>query len=297
MLEAVPNISAADPTTVAAIRHALETTTNVLDVHTDADHGRSVFTVVADSDQLADGLYAGAETAVAAVDLGSHQGAHPRVGVVDVVPIVPLAGASEVIALATAHTVASRLAEGLELPVFFYGELSPARHKPAFFRRGGLEALAKRLGSGEVVPDAGPDRLHPTAGAALVGVRQPLIAFNVDLEDADLATARIVARSVRESDGGLSGVQALGLEFESSGRVQVSTNIEDWTVTPPHVVVDAIEREARQHGARVLGGELVGLLPAGAALAAAAGPLALDRLDPDQVLELRTLAPIAQPEA
>ncbi|MFQ5426967.1 MAG: glutamate formimidoyltransferase [Gaiellales bacterium] len=289
-LEAIPNVSAArDQDAVRAVGDALGSHARILDVHSDIDHDRTVYTAIAPADRLVRGLYSAVETAVESIDLRRHRGVHPRIGAVDVIPIVPLGDDDENAAKATARTLAKLLASDLGMPVFFYGGLSTDGHGPAFFRRGGLDELAERLKTGDLEPDEGPAALHPTAGAVLVGVRGPLIAFNVNLAGADLGVAREIARSVRERDGGLQGIRALGLEIESAGTVQVSTNIEDWEATPPHRLLRAIEDAARRRGARVSGAELVGLLPAGAALAAAARPLALDELAARQVLELRLL--------
>ena len=173
--------------------------------------------------------------------------------------------------------------------MFLYGDLAPGRG-PAFFRRGGPAELQRRIDAGELAPDFGPGRLDDAAGGVIVGSRRPLVAFNVDLTGADLATAQAIARVVRERDGGFPGVRALGLELPSAGRVQVSMNVEDWQAAALHEIVAAIEREANARGAGVAGSELVGLMPAGAAVAAAGSLLRLDGFDASRVLELRLLA-------
>jgi len=190
-------------------------------------------------------------------------------------------------ARAAALVLAQRVGEELELPVFLYGELAPGRG-PAFFRRGGTAELAQRLAAGEVAPDFGPGRLHPTAGGVIVGARRPLIAFNVNLRG-ELAVAREVAAVVRETGGGFPGVRALGLDLPRAGVVQVSMNVEDWEAAALHEIVARIDREAAVRGAQVLGSELVGLMPAGAAVAAAGATLRIDGFDPSHVLELRLL--------
>ena len=181
------------------------------------------------------------------------------------------------------------MGEELALPVFLYADLAPGRG-PAFFRRGGPAELQRRLDAGELAPDFGPARLDERAGGVIVGARAPLIAFNVDLEGDDLDAAREVARAVRERDGGFPGVRALGLRLPRAGHVQVSLNVEDWRASPLHEVVAAVQREATARGLRVTGSELVGLLPAGAAVAAAGSLLGVAGLDPSHVLELRLLA-------
>jgi glutamate formiminotransferase len=174
------------------------------------------------------------------------------------------------------------------LPVFLYADLAPARG-PAFFRRGGPDELQRRIDAGELTPDFGPAQLDERAGGVIVGARRPLIAFNVNLAGDDLEGAREIARAVRERDGGFPGVRALGLRLPRAGHVQVSLNVEDWRSAPLHEVVAAIQREAVERGLAVLGSELVGLLPAGAAVAAAGSLLGVSGLDPSHVLELRLL--------
>jgi glutamate formiminotransferase len=184
--------------------------------------------------------------------------------------------------------VARRVGEELELPVFLYAE-SGAGRRPAFFRRGGPDELQRRVDAGEVEPDFGPRTLHPRSGAVLVGARRPLVAFNVNLATDDVDVARAIAAAVRESSGGLPGVQALGLALARTGRAQVSMNLLDVDASPLHDVVARVREEARLRGVEIAGGELVGLLPGSVVAAAAAPALALDRLASDRLLELRLL--------
>jgi glutamate formiminotransferase len=289
-LESVPNFSAArDPSVVDALRAALSSPARLLDVHVDADHNRSVYTLVGEGDELVETLLAGIRVAVERIDLSRHEGVHPRIGAADVVPLVPVRPEDEPRATAAAIELAERIANDLGLPVFFYAGLTAARHAPAFFRRGGPAELQRRIDSGELVPDRGPRRLHPTAGGVLVGVRKPLVAFNVNLASRDVDVAKHIAAIIRERDGGLPGVRALGLELARAGVVQVSMNLEDWEQTGPHDVVERITSEAAARGVAIAGSELVGLLPAGAAVAAAARKLLLPDLDEGRVLELRLL--------
>ena len=288
-LEAVPNFSEGrDRTTIDAIGAALARHAELLDVHTDPDHNRSVFTLVAGDAGIVDALVAGVAEARERIDLRRHEGAHPRIGAADVVPVVPIDLADMERARSAARRVAERIAAELVLPVFVYGELAPGRG-PAFFRRGGTEELARRLESGELAPDFGPPRLDERAGAVIVGARRPLIAFNVDLMDADLVVARAIAAVVRERGGGFPGVRALGLDLPLAGRVQVSMNVEDWEAAALHEILARVEEEATARGARVLGSELVGLMPAGAAAAAAGAQLNIADFDASRVLELRLL--------
>ena len=288
-LEAVPNFSEGrDRATIDAIGEALGAHARLLDIHSDADHNRSVYTLVGNEEQLVAALIAGIACARERIDLRSHLGAHPRIGAADVVPLVPIHEADADRARAAALELARRVGEELALPVFLYADLAPGRG-PAFFRRGGPAELQRRIDTGELAPDFGPAQLDERAGGVIVGARRALIAFNVNLAGDDLEAAREVARAVRERDGGFPGVRALGLRLPGAGHVQVSMNIEDWRASPLHEVVAAVEREARMRGLDVMGAELVGLLPAGAAVAAAGSLLRVAGLDPSHVHELRLL--------
>jgi glutamate formiminotransferase len=288
-LEAVPNFSEGrDRTTIDAIGEALGAHARLLDLHSDADHNRSVYTLVGNEEQLVAALIAGIACARERIDLRSHQGAHPRIGAADVVPLVPIHEADAERARAAALELARRVGEELALPVFLYADLATGRG-PAFFRRGGPAELQRRIDTGELAPDFGPAQLDERAGGVVIGARRALIAFNVNLAGDDLEAAREVARAVRERDGGFPGVRALGLRLPAAGHVQVSMNIEDWRASPLHEVVAAVEREAGMRGLDVMGAELVGLLPAGAAVAAAGSLLRVAGLDPSHVLELRLL--------
>ena len=285
MLEAVPNVSEGRRSAViATIERAFARDARVLDVHTDTDHHRSVYTLVADPAALADALLAGISAAVALVDLRSHSGVHPRVGVVDVVPIVPFPNDDMELAATTARSVSGRIGAELGLPVFHYGELGGGR-RPAFFRAGGLEALQRRVELGELVPDAGPRRVDPRSGAVLVGARRPLIAYNLILETDDVVIAREIARVVRESGGGMPGVQAIGLLLPSSGRVQVSMNVVDIERAPLHAVVERVRTEAATRGIAVTEGELVGLVPESVFRAALEAGVEVPGIDESRVLE------------
>jgi glutamate formiminotransferase len=288
-LEAVPNFSEGrDRATIEAIGRALAQHARLLDVHSDEDHNRSVYTLVGGDENIVGALLAGIACARDRIDLRGHDGAHPRIGAADVVPLVPVGEGDTDRARAAALELARRVGEELGLPVFLYGGLAPG-HGPALFRRGGTAGLQRRIDAGELVPDFGPPRLDERAGAVLVGARPPLIAFNVDLAGDDLAAAQEVARAVRERDGGFPGVRALGLRLPRAGHVQVSLNVEDWRASPLHEVVATVEREAHARGLEVIDSELVGLLPAGAAVAAAGSLLGVANLDPSHVLELRLL--------
>jgi len=287
-LESVPNFSEGrDTAVIAAIGDAMAARATLLDVHSDPDHHRSVYTLVGSEQELQDALVAGVREAKERIDLRRHEGVHPRVGAADVVPIVPIRPEDMARAKRTARLLAKRLTAQLGLTTFLYGEVGEGRG-PAYFRHGGTEELQRRLEAREVAPAYGPPWLDPAAGAVLVGARRPLIAFNVNVRGSG-ETAREIARVVRESGGGFPGVRALGLDLPGAGHAQVSMNVEDWEAARLHEIVARIEAEAAARGAEVLGSELVGLMPAGAAAQAAGATLRLDGFDGSQVLELRLL--------
>jgi glutamate formiminotransferase len=284
-LESVPNFSEGrDRATIDAIGVALEAHVRLLDVHADEDHNRSVFTVVGEDEPLVEGLVAAVGVARERIDLRRHEGAHPRIGAADVVPVVGMRQTDMDRARRAALAHGERLG-ALGLPVFVY---APPVRGPAFYRRGGLDELERRLEAGELVPDFGPARLDPSAGAVIVGARRPLVAFNVNLRGT-VEVAREIADVVRERTGGLPGVRALGLELPRAGLVQVSMNVEDWEAAALHEIVERIADEAERRGAEVIGSELVGLMPAGAAAAAAGSVLRIDGFDASHILELRLL--------
>ena len=288
-LESVPNVSEGrDAAVLAAIGEAFGGAVRLLDVHSDPDHHRSVFTLVGAEEQLIAGLLDGIQRTRELVDLRRHDGVHPRIGAVDVVPIVPIARDDLRRAADAALLLAQRIGDELALPVFLYGEVGGGRG-PAFFRRGGAAELERRLRDGEIAPDFGPGALDPAAGGVIVGARRPLIAFNVNLRTTDVGVAKEIAAVVRESGGGFPGVRALGLALPSAGAVQVSMNVEDWEAAALHEIVRRVSEEAERHGVGVIGSELVGLMPAGAASAAAGSILRIEGFEPSRLLELRLL--------
>jgi glutamate formiminotransferase len=245
-LLAVPNVSEGrDAAVLDAIGAAFTAAgARLLDRHADPDHHRAVYTLAGAPGALAGAVAAGAREAIARIDLTRHDGVHPRVGAIDVAPIVHPRPEQRGAACAEALILADELGR-LGLPVFLYGALAGGRTR-AQLRRGGPAELARRLADGELAPDAGPPALHPTAGAVLVAARPPLVAFNLALEPpATLALAKRIAADIREGGAhGLPGVRAIGLELERSGIVQVSTNIEDHTRTTAGQVVAAVRRHA-----------------------------------------------------
>lgn len=255
-LLAYPNVSEGrDAEVVASIAQAFGP--GLLDVHTDPDHHRSAYTLAGGPGELAGAVMSGAARAVELVALDGHDGVHPRVGAIDVAPIVHLTDEDRGRAGAEALVLADRLGDELGLPVFLYGELGAGRTR-AELRRGGLQALAARMASGELVPDFGPRSPHPSAGAVLVAARPPLVAFNLVLEPpGDLECARVIAARIREGGAeGLPAVRAIGVALSRRGLAQVSTNIEDPARTTPAQVLAAVQRHTP-----VTEAELVGLAP------------------------------------
>lgn len=289
LLECVPNVSEGrDAAVVRALAEAVRAGgAELLDVHRDADHHRSVFTFLGAAPAVERSALALAEAAVARIDLRRHRGVHPRVGAVDVVPFVPLRGARMADAVAAAHRVGRALAAACGVPVLFYGEAATRPHCRALpvLRRGGLEGLGERLREAAWRPDVGPARAHPTAGVTAVGARPPLVAFNAVLDGGDLALAATLARELRESSGGMRGVQALGVSLASRGLVQVSMNLLDRGRAAPRAVAARLEALARARGARVREYELVGCAPADAFAAWPAALAPVAGLKPSQLLD------------
>jgi len=281
-LQAVPNVSEGrDAAVVEAIGAAYSAAGATLAAtHRDVDHHRSVHVLFGSADTLVDALVAGIGVAADTIDLSRQDGVHPRIGAADVVPFVGLDPPGVAEARRAAVRLGERVGAELRLPVFLYGDVGDGR-RPAFFRRGGPIELQRRIDDGELDPDFGPARLDRRAGGVLIGARAPLIAFNLVLADADLAVARAVAEAVRESGGGMPGLQAIGLELASTGEVQVSMNVIDVERAPLHEVVARVRAEAGARDARVAHGELVGLLPARvvAQAARAAGEHPVDELE------------------
>jgi glutamate formiminotransferase len=292
LLELVPNVSQGrDRAAVRAIAEAFASAgATLLDVESDADHHRSVITLAGTREEVVEGAVRGVVAARDRIDLRRHRGAHPRMGAADVVPFVPLSGATTADAVAAAEEAARRIAEDAGVPTYLYGEAArrPERRDLAAVRKGEFEGLRQDAPTDLArAPDFGGPALHPTAGASAVGARFFLVAYNVNLETRDLALAKRIAREVRERDGGLPAVKALGFDLPERGWVQVSMNLTDHRRTSPIRAFEEVLRLAEAAGVRVAGSEVVGLLPE----AALAGDLlarayVLGFRD-DQVLERR----------
>jgi glutamate formiminotransferase len=300
-LECVPNVSEGRRREVVERLAAVFSPSSgvrLLDVSSDPDHNRSVFTLAGEPDPLHAALVAFYEAALEAVDLRSHEGVHPRVGAVDVVPFVPLGGTPMSAAVAAAERLGEAVAERFGLPVYLYEEAArrPQRRSLAEIRRGGLEGLTAKLAdSVDWLPDFGPARLHRTGGATVVGARFFLIAFNALLDTPDVEVARAVARRVRESGGGLPAVRALGVFLASRNRAQVSMNLVDFRRTSVHAAFERVSREAGALGARVVETELIGLMPEEAAAGVVRDALRLPGFAPGRIVETRVRAAGGEP--
>ena len=256
IVECVPNFSEGrDRAVIAALEQSVRDVRGVrlLNSTSDADHNRSVLTFAGDPAAVANAAFASVATAVAKIDLTQHEGVHPRVGAADVVPFVPVEGVTLEDCSALAHATGERIWNELRVPVFFY---EAAAKRPECAR---LENIRRRADA-DVSPDIGQGR-HPTAGYCVIGAREFLIAWNIILRSNDLAAAKSIAREIRESNGGLPALKALGLELTSQGKVQVSMNLVDFRRTPLHIVFDAVRRGAEKRGVQIEGSELIGLIP------------------------------------
>ena len=287
-MECVPNISEGRRRDVieACVEAASTRGVRVLDVSSDPDHNRTVLTLLGEGDDLVRSVTALAAAAIDRIDVVKHSGVHPFLGALDVVPLVPLEAGQMPAAVDAAKRVADALA-ALDLPVLLYGEAAaaPGRTALADHRRGGLTRLAERMASGDWPPDRGPRRSHPTGGVVCVGARPPLVAFNLLLDTGELAAAKRIAASLRQSGGGPPGVRALGFFLVSRGQAQVSVNLTDCERTSLLDVVQLADELAAEAGVRVVETELVGLAPRRVLPAGGAAALRLPGLSETQILE------------
>lgn len=296
LIECVPNFSEGRrPEVLDEIVRAIGQIDGVtlLDHSRDETHNRSVVTFAGAAEPVVRAATAAVGRALELIDMEQHRGAHPRIGSVDVMPFVPLGQTRIEECVDLARRFGEQVAQRFELPVYLYGEaaLRPERRRLADVRRGQFEGLRDRIGTDpDRAPDFGPARLHPRGGAIAVGARKPLIAFNVNLATDDLALAKRIAHVIRESSGGLPGVQAMGVLLENPGQprmAQVSMNLVDWERTGIPRVVREIQRMARENGTDIDHCELIGLAPTAALLEVASATLGLRGFSVDQALELR----------
>ena len=285
LIECVANFSEGrDQATVQAIEDAIASGdgVSILRSEMDTDHNRSVITFVAPRSAISEAALRGIAVAVERIDLRRHQGVHPRMGAADVVPFVPLEGATLADCVAIAQRTGEEVWKRLGVPVYYYeaAALTPDRRLLENCRRGGFE-------NPNSAPDVGGPALHPSAGACIIGARKILIAFNINLATGDVEVARAIARKIRASSGGLPFVKALGLPLAHRGLAQVSMNLTDFEKTPLHVVFDAVAREAAVHGVQIAGSEIIGLVPRKALEDAAAHYLKSENFETGLVLETR----------
>ncbi len=294
LIECVPNISEGrDRAVIDAVASAVRDVPGVrlLDVSSDTSHNRSVLTFVGDAAAVRQGVRALFEAVLPRIDLRRHQGEHPRMGAVDVVPFIPLRGSSTEDCVKLAREAGAEIAERFGVPVYLYEEAATAEHRRnlADVRRGQFEGFAEKMKDPRWAPDFGPREPHPSAGAVAVGARPFLIAYNINLDTRDLAVADRIAKAIRYMSGGFRYVKAMGVELAERGQVQVSINMTNFKKTPLHRVFECVRSEAERHGVAIVGSEIVGLTPADALFAAAEHYLRLEKFTPDQVLETKLL--------
>ncbi len=289
-IECVPNISEGRrPEVVAEAVAALKRTPGirVLDLQSDKDHNRSVFTLVGDETALRAAIPELFAVATSRIDLRSHRGEHPRLGAVDVVPFIPIEGATTGDCVALAREIGKLVAERFGVPIFLYEDAASAPHRRHLedVRRGEFEGLPEKMKDPQWTPDFGPSAPHPSAGASVFGARMPLIAYNINLGTGDLEIAKRIAKGIRHSSGGFRYVKAMGVMLQERGIAQVSINMTDFKKTPLHRVFETVRSEAARYGVNVVGSEIVGLVPMEALLDAADHFLRLEGFRPSQVLE------------
>jgi glutamate formiminotransferase len=293
LLECIPNISEGrDASVVSAAADAVTSAgARMLGASSDAAHHRSVLTFVGSPTQLRDAVLALFETLLPRIDLRQHRGEHPRMGAVDVVPFVPLQGATTADAVALSREVGEAIATRFGVPVFLYEDSAAAesRRNLADVRKGEFEGLEAKMRDAAWKPDFGPERPHESAGAVAVGARAPLIAYNINLGTRDLKIADRIAKAIRHLGGGFRYVKAMGVDLSDRGLVQVSINMTNYKKTPLHRVFECVRSEAERHGVPIVASEIVGLAPAEALFQAAEHYLRLEGFSGDQVIEMKLM--------
>ena len=291
LIESVPNFSEGrDPAKVDAIVHAMSSVSGVyvLDREMDADHNRCVITLAGEPDVVGEAAILGAGKALELIDMNTHTGAHPRVGATDVVPFIPIEGVTLEDCVALARRVGNEIWKRYRIPIFFYEAAAtrPERVNLENVRRGQFEGLREELKKNhDRQPDVGEPKLHPTAGVTVVGARKFLIAYNVNLNTADVSIANKIAKAIRFSSGGLRYVKSMGVELKARNLAQVSINLTDFEQTPMHRVYEMVKREAQRYGVMPVGSEIVGLVPKKAIEMAADYFLQLESFSPAQIFE------------
>jgi glutamate formiminotransferase len=294
IIECVPNFSEGkDPEKIKRILEPFQSRQNVrlLDHQRDADHNRLVVTSVGEPEALQETLVAATGVAVEVIDMRKHQGQHPRMGAVDVIPFIPVKNVTMEETVHLSREVAKTIWEKYGLPVFLYeaSAVDPARKDLAGIRKGQFEGMAEKVKLPGWKPDFGETKIHPTAGVVAIGARMPLVAFNVNLSTDNIQIADSIAKAVRHISGGLRYCKAIGVDLKERNIVQVSMNMTDFTKTPLHRVVELIKIEAKRYGVSVVGSEIVGLVPMGALIDSAAYYMGLEDFTINQILEVRTM--------
>ena len=294
IVECVPNFSEGrDAEKIAAIAAAARNVegVKVLDLTSDADHNRSVLTMVGDADSIRRAALALLEAAVARIDLNTHSGQHPRIGAVDVIPFIPIRNVTAADCVEIAKSVGEEAGRRFRIPVYLYEDAATLeeRRNLSNIRKGEFEGLREKMRNPEWKPDFGPGEPHPTAGATVIGARMPLIAYNINLATADVSVADTIAKSIRHIGGGFRYCKAMGVELKDRGIVQVSINMTNFRKTPLHRVFECVKSEAARYGVNVVGSEIVGLAPADALYQAAEFYLRIEKFTPSLVLETKLM--------
>lgn len=263
----------------------------LLDYSNDEDHNRLVVTVVGEPEPLRDAVLEAIGVAVELIDLNHHQGQHPRMGAVDVVPFIPIKGVSMDEAIALSREVGAEVAARYNLPVFLYEKSATAPHREnlAAIRKGEFEGMAEKIHQPEWYPDFGPAERHPTAGTVAIGARMPLVAYNINLSTPSLEIAHDIAKKIRFIGGGLRYCKAMGVELKERGITQVSINMTDYTRTALYRAFELVRIEARRYGVSIVGSEIIGLVPMEALIDTASYYLGLENFSMQQVLEARIM--------
>jgi glutamate formiminotransferase len=294
LVECVPNFSEGRRTEVieAIVGEARAVSgVKVLDYSPDPDHNRTVLTFIGEPQPVRQAAFACCAKATALIDMEQHKGGHPRIGATDVVPMIPVAETTMEECVALAHELGREIAEKLSIPVYFYEAAAkrPSMKALPDVRKGEYEGLKEAIKTPERAPDEGPQAMHPTAGATIVGARPFLIAFNINLNTPDAAIAKKIAQTIRAAKGGYANCRAMGVMLEDRGLTQVSINMTDYAATPLHRVFETVKSEAARYGVNVAGSEIVGLTPMQAMLDAAAFYLRIEDFKRGQILEARLL--------
>ncbi len=291
IIECVPNISEGRRKEVVEeiVKNLRSTGVKILDYSSDPDHNRSVITFVGDKETVKKGALQVARDAVRLIDLRKHHGTHPRMGAVDVIPFIPIKNATMKDCIEISKEVGKQIAEELRVPVYLYAEsaTTPERKKLPNIRKGEFEGFFEKIKEPEWAPDFGERAVHPTAGVTAVGAREFLIAYNINLATTDLKIAKKIARSIRESSGGLQYIQAKGMELKEKNCVQVSMNILNYKKAPLYRVFEIVKMEAARYGVNIIESELIGLMPMKAALDSLAFYLQFPKLSTDQIVETK----------